>query len=104
MDYRELVSSLEFEGLEHPGERVGELLAQGATGITALHNRSGELEADVEELLQGTYDKQSSAVTAGEINGCHSVGICFMKPPPKEPLLDDLGELLAFPTTVAEGC
>ena len=52
MGYIELVTSLEFEALEHPGERVGELCAQGAEAITALHNRASELEADDEELLQ----------------------------------------------------
>jgi len=51
MDYIELVTSLEFEALEHPGERVGDLCAQGAAAITALHNRASELEADIEDLL-----------------------------------------------------
>jgi hypothetical protein len=52
MDYIELVTSLEFEAQEHPGERVGELCAQAAEAITALHNRAGEFEVDIEELLQ----------------------------------------------------
>jgi hypothetical protein len=52
MDYGELVSSLELEALENPGEKVGELCAHAAEAIVAFHNRACELEADIEDLLQ----------------------------------------------------
>jgi predicted transcriptional regulator len=52
MDYLDIVTSLECEALEHPNERVGELCAQGAIAITALHNQASELQADIEDLLQ----------------------------------------------------
>jgi hypothetical protein len=52
MDYIELVTSLEYEALEHKESRAGELLAQAAESITALHNRSSELQSDIEDLLQ----------------------------------------------------
>tara|TARA_B110000503_G_C6918778_1_gene317817 strand:+ start:132 stop:332 length:201 start_codon:yes stop_codon:yes gene_type:complete len=52
MAYMELVTSLESQVQENPSERVGELYAQSAAAITALHNRASELEANVEDLLQ----------------------------------------------------
>jgi len=52
MDYIELVTSLEFEALEQIDSRAGELLAQAAEAITALHNHASGLQADIEDLLQ----------------------------------------------------
>jgi hypothetical protein len=52
MDYIELVKSLEYEALEHKDSRAGDLLAQAAEAIAALHNGSCELQSDIEDLLQ----------------------------------------------------
>tara|TARA_R110002049_G_C9087505_1_gene556070 strand:- start:1163 stop:1363 length:201 start_codon:yes stop_codon:yes gene_type:complete len=52
MDYIELVTNLEFEALEQTDTRAGALLVQAAEAITALHNRSREQQADIEDLLQ----------------------------------------------------
>jgi hypothetical protein len=52
MDYIELVTSLEYEALEHKDSRAGDMLAQAAEAITALHNRSSDLQSDIEDLLQ----------------------------------------------------
>lgn len=52
MDYIELVTSLEYEAMEHTDSRAGALLVQAAEAITTLHNRSCGLQADIEDLLQ----------------------------------------------------